>query len=166
MAFQSELLIRHRPLLFRRVIQCFATITPCDALAPFGYWLDFVAGCEAGERFRRRAAVARAWQPKSAAGVRRGLSNISKNRRNLRLMRTLAINAADQISQGHSAFRGNFLKALPKGSSRLTLVLCPASMIDRLTIGDLIAHPPFAFRLIPAARATSDATAPAQLPRR
>ena len=39
---------------------------------PLGTGLISFQGCEAGERLRRRAAVARVWQPKSAAGVRPG----------------------------------------------------------------------------------------------
>jgi hypothetical protein len=37
-----------------------------------GTGLIWFQGCEAGERLKRRAAVARAWQPKFAVGVRRG----------------------------------------------------------------------------------------------
>jgi hypothetical protein len=50
------------------------------------------------------------------------------------------IDAVDQIGQRSLAARGDIaFKPCQKASSRLTLVLCPASTIERFTTGDFMA---------------------------
>ena len=55
----------------------------------------------------------------------------------------LGIDRADKIGQSRLPSDRDLPQAFQNGSSRLTLVLCPATMTERLTIADFIAHPRF-----------------------
>ena len=58
-------------------------------------------------------------------------------------MLAVGIDAADQVGQCPTTPHGDILQPIPKASSKLMLVLCPARTIERLTTGDFISLAPF-----------------------
>ena len=97
-------------------------------------------------RMHRRGTSKHALKPLVALGCYSAAIVIEHKKPNCRrkiAVLTLRLNRANKVRQGHETPAPDLFKLVQNLSSRLTLVLCPPMITERLTIGDLInTNPP------------------------